>query len=410
MSAPRRILLVDADAFFVAVARMVDPAGAGRAPLLIVGGDPKGRGVVCSASYEARRFGVRSAMPMARAVRLCPAATVVPVPRRACGQKSGEIRRALERFAPVVESASIDEWYLDLAGTETLYHGEPLAATARRIRTAVQETTGLSVSIGGGTTKLIAKLAAERAKPGPGRDGTGVLVVEPGGEGEFMRSVRLGEIPLLGPKAQQRLERFGLRTAEDVMLHETATLAGWLGDREALWLRDRVRGIDPSEVSTRDEPKSISREDTFAQDVVGDAPLERELLRLVVRAASELRGEGMTARTITVKLRDADFRTRRASRTLPEAVVSDRVIYVVAKELLRKLRAARRVHARLLGVSLTSLSGAPTGGQLPLFAAQPSPVTETERDRVVARVVDALRARFGPDAIVPAKLAAPEDE
>jgi len=165
----RRILLADADAFFVAVARMVDPEGAGKAALLIVGGTRESRGVVCSASYEARRYGVRSAMPISRALRLCPAAMCVPVPRRACSGKSHEIREALERFAPIVESASIDEWYLDLGGTEGLYNHEALAATARRIRDSVAETTKLSVSIGGGTSKLVAKLAVERANLGQRR-------------------------------------------------------------------------------------------------------------------------------------------------------------------------------------------------------------------------------------------------
>ena len=147
---------MDADAFFVAVARMVDPEGAGRAPLLIVGGAPGSRGVVCSASYECRRYGVRSAMPIAQALRLCPQATCVPVPRGACGEKSREIAAVLGRFAPVVAPASIDEWYLDLAGTERLYDNEPLVETAQRIRRAVVEATGLTVSIGGGTSRLVA--------------------------------------------------------------------------------------------------------------------------------------------------------------------------------------------------------------------------------------------------------------
>jgi DNA polymerase-4 len=163
----RRILLADADAFFVAVARMVDPDGAGRAPLLIVGGSRDSRGVVCSASYETRKFGVRSAMPISRALRLCPDALCVPVPRRACSEKSAAIRAVLERFAPMVEGASIDEWYMDLGGTEGVYHHEPLATTAMRMRDAVRAETGLTVSIGGGTNKLIAKLAVERAKPKP---------------------------------------------------------------------------------------------------------------------------------------------------------------------------------------------------------------------------------------------------
>jgi DNA polymerase-4 len=192
-ASPRRILLADADAFYVAVARLVDPEGAGRTPLLIVGGSAD-IAVVTSASYEARRFGVHSAMPMARAVRLCPEAMVVPVPWEPCAAKSREIREVLERFAPVVEQASSDEAYLDLSGTEKLYHGESLADTARRIRTAVYERTGLWVSIGGGTSKLVAKLAAGVAKPAPDAPGSGVHVVTPGEEVAFMRRFTLADL------------------------------------------------------------------------------------------------------------------------------------------------------------------------------------------------------------------------
>src|SRR2546425_5673763 len=182
----RRILLADADAFYVAVARLVDPEGAGRAPLLIVGGSADHRGVVTSASYEARRFGVHSAMPMGRAIRLCPKAMVVPVPWEACAAKSRHIRDVLARFTPVVEQASSDEFYLDLSGTERLYRGEPLAATARRIREAVLAETTLSLSIGGASSKLVAKLAAGVAKPRPGLPSHGVPGVAPGTEAAFM--------------------------------------------------------------------------------------------------------------------------------------------------------------------------------------------------------------------------------
>jgi DNA polymerase-4 len=231
-SAPR-ILLADADAFYVAVARLVDPEGAGRAPLLIVGGGAERRGVVTSASYEARAYGVHSAMPMARAIRLCPGATVVPVPWEACAQHGERIRDVLARFTPTVERASSDEFYLDLSGTERLYHGEPLAATAGRIRHTVLAETGLSVSIGGGPSKLVAKLAAGVAKPRPGAPGDGILVVEPGAEAEFMRRFSLADLPLVGPRFQERLARLGLRSVVDVLAHERATLTGWLGEREA---------------------------------------------------------------------------------------------------------------------------------------------------------------------------------
>jgi DNA polymerase-4 len=405
MSSPRRILLADADAFFVAVARMVDPEGAGKAPLLIVGGSRDSRGVVCSASYETRRFGVRSAMPIARALRLCPDAMCVPVPRRACGVKSAEIREVLERFAPVVEGASIDEWYLDLGGTEDLYHREPLATTAHRIRDTVHRATGLSISIGGGTNKLIAKLAVERAKPKAGSGGDGVHVVDAGTEEEFLRSFSLAEIPLVGPKFQARLAARGMTTVPDVLRHDPATLRGLLGEREAAWLWNRVHGVSDSAVESGGEAKSISRDETFPEDLRKDEDLARELLSLVTRAASDLRADGLAARTITVKIRDADFRTRSAQRTLMEPVVSDRVIMRVARELLAKLRRARRVPARLLGVALSSLGQDPHADQLTLFAPESDPLAETERDRVLARTVDRVREKFGRKAILPASLA-----
>src|SRR5438093_6686102 len=227
----RRILLVDADAFYVAVARLVDPDGAGKAPLLIVGGSAERRGVVTSASYEARAYGVHSAMPMARAVRLCPSATVVPVPWEACARKSREIRDVLRRFTPAVEQASSDEFYVDLTGTDELYRGELLATTARRIRDVVARETALTVSVGGGTSKLVAKLAAGVAKPRPGTPADGVRVVAPGAELEFMRQFALADIPFVGPKFQERLGTLGLRTVVDVLRYERATLVGWLGQR-----------------------------------------------------------------------------------------------------------------------------------------------------------------------------------
>lgn len=400
----RRILLADADAFYVAVARMVDPDGAGREPLLIVGGSRESRGVVCSASYETRQFGVRSAMPIAQALRLCPEAVCVPVPRRACSVKSREIRAVLERYTPMVEAASIDEWYLDLGGTEALYRGESLGDTAARIRREAMAETGLSISIGGGASKLVAKLAVERAKPKPDNRATGVHIVEPGSEADFLLGVTLAEIPLIGPRFQERLARFGMRTVADVLPYDRPTLVHWLGERAGTWLHERVRGIDASTVAPRLEARSISRDETFAADIDDDATLDRELLALVVRASSDLRGDGLAARTVTVRIRDLDFRTRQASRTLPEGVVWDRIILDVARSLLEKLRSARRVPARLLGVALSSLATNREEEQLALFENAASETAETDRDRTLARVVDLVRAKYGPAGILPGGL------
>src|SRR5205823_5162979 len=276
-SPDRRILLVDADAFYVAVARLVDPAGAGQARLLIVGGSAERRGVVTSASYEARACGVHSAMPMARAVRLCPGA------------------------------------------------------------------------------KLVAKLAAGVAKPRAGTPADGVHVVAAGAELEFMRRFALADIPFIGPRFQERLAKLGLRAVNDVLRCDSETLVGWLGRREGEWLAERVRGIDASPVEPHREPKSISRDETFPTDLVEDDALAARLLLLADRASADLREGGLLARTITVKLRDADFTTRQASRTLSDPVQSERAVYDVGRELLRKLRAARRVPARLLGIAVSQL-------------------------------------------------------
>lgn len=404
----RRILLADADAFFVAVARLVDPEGAGRVPLLIVGGTRESRGVVCSASYEARRYGVRSAMSIAQALRLCPAAMCVPIPGKACGQKSREIRAVLMRFTPVVAGASVDEWYCDMSGTEGLYQHEPLEATARRMREAVLTETGMSVSLGGGTNRLIAKLAVERAKPKSGTGGNGVFIVPPGAEAEFMKTCALAEIPFVGPKFQQRLATVGLTKVTDVLEQSLPTLERWLGETTAAWLWDRAHGIADSTVEAgRAEAKSISRDETFPNDLHADADLERELLRLVTRAAADMRGDGLRARTVCVRIRDKDFKTRSARKSLKEAVVSDRVIMGVAKEMLAKLRAKRRVPARLLGVALSGLSADPKADQAALLPAHVEAAGETERDRQVARAVDRVREKFGRKGIVPAALTRP---
>ena len=398
MSFAQRILLADADAFYVAVARLADPEGAGKARLLIVGGSPAQRGVVTSASYEARAYGVHSAMPMVRAVRLCPGATVVPVPWEACTRKSREIGAVLRRFTPVVEQASSDEFYLDLSGTEQLYGAEPLAATACRMRDAVLAETALSLSIGGGTSKLVAKLAAGLAKPRPGAAADGVHVVAPGAEADFMLQFALADIPLVGPKAQERLARFGLRTVRDVVPHDRETLVRWLGEREGAWLHQRARGIERAPVEANRETKSVSRDETFATDLDDDGALAAKLLALADRASADVREAGLIARTVTVKLRDADFTTRQASRTLADAVQSDRAVYAVARELLTRLRAARRVPARLLGVALSQLVRAGSEGQLSLLES-PGNTLETDRDRVISRVIDEVREKFGPDAL-----------
>lgn len=409
MTLPRRILLVDADAFHVAVARLIDPEGAGRAPLLIVGGSAEHRGVVTSASYEARRYGVRSAMPMARALRLCPGATIVPVPMDACVEKGRAMRAILQEFTPATEPASIDECYLDLSGTERLYRDETLEDTARRIRAAVFAGTGLRVSIGGGTSKFIAKLASGVAKPAPSSgaspsravldDRAGVHIVPPGSEPEFMRRFALADINGIGPRFQERLARVGLRTVEDVLRHDQARLAEWFGKRLGAWLFTRARGVDDAPVEVSVEQRSISRDDTFARDIDDDDALRSTLAWLADRATGDLRKQGLRARTVTVRLRDADFRDRQASRTLAESVASARAVLVTARALLARLRTSRPVPARLLGVGLSGLVRESRPRQLSLLDAPDVEAQDSDRDRRLSEAVDALREKFGRDVI-----------
>ena len=394
MSAARRILLVDCDQFFVQCARIADPDGAGREELLLVGGSASGRGVVTSASYATRAFGVRSGMPTAQALRLCPKARVVPVPRQVCSEKSDEVHAVLETFTPVVERASIDEAYLDLSGTEALYHGESLHQTADRVRHEVHERAGIVVSVGGGSNKLVAKLAVRFAKP------AGTHVVEPGAELDFMRRVDLAAIPGIGPVFQEELRRFGLVRVADALEHDRTTLVGWLGPRGD-WLYQRIRGIDDSPLETHGVAKSISRDETFARDLDRDDDLERELLALSTRAAGDLREEGLRARTVTVRIRDSDFRNRSASRTLDAPIESDRAVHAVARELLATLRARRRTPARLLSVALSNFDGGRR--QLGLFGEEASTL-ETDRDRDLSRAVDTVRSKFGRNALKPGRL------
>jgi DNA polymerase-4 len=394
---------VDCDAFFVQVARLEDPLGAGRTPLLIVGGSPGGRGVVTSASYEARAFGVRSAMPTAQALRLCPEATVVGVPRAAISRRSRAVRQALEDLAPIVEAASVDEFYLDLTGTERLFRGEALEATAERIRRTVLEHTEISTSVGGGTNRLVAKLATSRAKP------AGVHVVPPGAEATFVRQLRLADIPGVGPALLGALGSRGIQTVEQALAVEPEWLERWVGLHRASWLRERLHGRGPEEVDPDRDRKSISSERTFHADIASDAALDVWLLSLVESVGSTLRGQGLRCRTVSVKLRDQDFLTRQRVSTLDEPVESDRALLAATRPLLRDLRAARPVPTRLLGVGLGGLEPARAPRQLVLFS-DPSTSVETERERKLARAIDGLRARFGRGAVSPARLAESEPD
>jgi DNA polymerase-4 len=352
---------------------------------------------VCSASYETRAFGVRSAMPISRALRLCPDALCVPVPKE-CGKKSREIRAALEQWTPVVEGASVDEWYLDMTGTETLYHHEPLAETAQRIRAAVHAATQMTISVGGGPSKYIAKLATEQAKPRVDRPhANGVLIIEADGVAAFLRTLKLSDIPGVGPKAQERLAKHGFVDIADILPLALSDLQRRFGEHGGEWLYRKARGLDTRRVTPREPRKQLSHQRTFAKDISDDRELRSRLNAIARLVASDMRAEGLRARTITVTLRDADFRTRSAAQTFPLPVESDRAITKAAQRLLTQLRGKRRTAARLVGVAVSGFGPGVAAQQLALFEKSAS--AESERDRRLSRAVDAVRKRFGGTAI-----------
>jgi DNA polymerase-4 len=382
---------------------LADPEGAGKSELVIVGGSASARGVVTSASYAARKFGVHAGMPMATAMRLCPKAVVVPVPGEMVSRKHHEVRAVLDEFSPVVEAASVDEFYLDLTGTEMLYRGEPLETTVLRIQRAVLDRTGISISIGAATGRTLAKMAASVNKP------FGVHVVPPGGEAEFMARFDLADIPGVGPSLAESLRRRGAVTVRDLLPIDLPTLVSWLGDSRAEWLYHLARGEDAGGVTARRPQKSVSHERTFATDVADPEELETRLMMLAVETGASLRAEGLRGRTVTVRIRYADFTDRSASRTVPEPIESDRAIFAVARELLRGLLARRGGGVRLLGVGMSKLMGE-EDEDLTLFDEPPGGA-ETERDRKLAAASDRLRGKFGKGALVPARIArrAPKD-
>ena len=386
---------MDCDSFFVQVARLEDPEGVGKEPLLLVGGRSD-RGVITSASYAAREYGVRSGMPTRRARQLCPEAVVAPVPRGACVERSRAVRAVLDELSPVVQAASIDEFYLDLTGTERMLKGEELAATADRIRRVVRERTEVAVSLGGGTQRVVAKVATRLAKP------DGVHVVGPGGEAAFMAQFRLEQLPGIGPAFLEKLKKKGLTTCAEAAAVEREWLARWFGPGRGAWLWERVRGIDASEVDARERRKSISSERTFFADIDDDDELERRLLELSCSVGGQLRAKELRARTVTVKLRDYDYRTRQAGSTQPEGVETDRAIFAVAASLLHGLRHRRRTPARLLGVGVSNLVRQAPAEQLEFFGGEAK--LETERDRTIARAVDRIRDRYGREAVRPARV------
>jgi DNA polymerase-4 len=376
------ILHVDLDAFFAAVEQLDHPELRGRA--VVVGGDPRGRGVVSAASYEARAFGVRSAMPLRTAAALCPEAVFLPVRGARYAEVSRQVMAILRRYSPVVEQVSIDEAFLDVAGTEAL-HGSP-ERIAVAIRSAIRAEIGLAASVGVASSRLVAKIASDLRKP------DALVVVPAGTEAAFLDPLPIGRLWGVGAKTRAVLADHGVRTIGDLARLPPDVLRRRLGEH-GVSLADRARGIDPTPIGGDMDAKSVSHEHTFDQDTRDPEVIERSLLALSEGVASRLRSGGLRASTVAVKVRDSEFVTRSRQTTLHDPTDQASDIYRAALDLARPQ--IRGIRVRLLGVAASGLT---ERAQLALFAEQ------EDRRRRASSATDEVRRRFGSRALVRARL------
>jgi len=385
-----RIVHVDLDAFFVDVCRQRHPE-LRDLELLVVGGRRDQRGVVQSASYGARRFGIHAGMPIARAVRLCPQATFFQGSFAHYRTASREVRGVLERFSPVVVMASLDEAYLDFGGTDRL-HPISLLPIAEQIRDAIREDTGLDCTVGIGPNRMVAKLASDYAKP------RGLMEVRAGWEEGFLAGLPLRALPGVGPKTAERWAELGLVDVWQVQQMEEAALARIIG-AEARGVKLRARGQGGTTLRPHRLPKSVSRETTLSRDLRDPNELEAILALLTAYVAAQLREEQLVANTVALKLRHDDFRTVTRRRTLETATDLDSDLYPEARALFR--RAFEDVRRRNRGVRLIGVaaSGLDTAAEADLFEA-PAHI----RRRQLAEAVDRVREKFGFDAVTPGKV------
>jgi DNA polymerase-4 len=381
------ILHVDMDAFFVSVELLRRPELRGR-PVLV--GGTAGRGVVAAASYEARRFGVNSAMPMSVALQRCPNAVVLRGDYARYAEYSDRVMTIFRELTPLVEPLSIDEAFLDVSGARRL-HGTP-AEIAWTIRRRVHDETGLTCSVGVAASKYVAKVASSRAKP------DGMLVVPASETVAFLHPLPVSALWGVGRVTEESLLKLGLRTVGDVAEMPADALTRAVGPALAARLSRLANGIDPRDVETRRVEKSIGHETTFHHDLVDPDEIARELLRLATDVGVRLRRAAMLARTVTLKLRYGDFTTVTRSRTLAEPTDVARRIYEEALVPLGELVGdGRRV--RLIGVRAEQLRAAGDG----------APLWDPDEDwRDAERTIDEVVRRFGRGAVRPASLVRPD--
>ena len=385
MSVNRLICHVDMDAFFVSVEELFNPALKGKP--VVVGGQANQRGVVSAASYASRKFGVHSAMPLRTAAKLCPQAIFIDGHPAKYREYSKKVFAILNQFSPQVEMASIDEAYLDLTGTHRL-HGAPLIV-ANALHRAIQRETELNCSLGLATSRLVAKVCSDQAKP------NGVLWVVPGQEANFLAPLTVNKIPGIGKVAEASLQKLGIHQVGDLAKLDAAFLVSKFG-KWGLAMAGKARGEDAGgwfdeEIGADDTPKSISHEHTFSEDTFQGTILENTLVRLSEMVAKRLRQHDLYSRTIQLKLRDHSFETITRARTLDHATQLDHDIAETVLALFRRSWNGK-TPIRLIGVHAGSLDS--TEGQMSLLEEE-----NKRRLRNAFRAVDQIRSRYGAGSI-----------
>lgn len=381
---PRTVFHVDMDTFFVSVERLYDPSLIGKP--VVVGGRPDQRGVVSAASYEARKYGVHSAMPLRTAYRLCPQAIFVDGHPNRYREHSQRVRDVLHGFSPQVEMASIDEAYIEVTGTERL-HGAPLKA-AQKLHDAIYAKTRLNSSIGVASSRLVAKISSDQAKP------NGVLWVLPGLEARFLAPLDVRKIPGVGKVTEAQLQLLGIRRIGDLARLDEQFLAGRFG-KWGLALAGKAQGLDAGgwfdcPIGSAEGPKSISHEHTYNEDTADREQLDASLAQLTEMVARRLRDHQLYARTVQLKLRYSDFSTFTRAHTIEQATQLDTVLLAKVRSLFAGNWSGKPI--RLLGVQAGNLED--SEGQMSLLDQQ-----QSERWSKAMAAADALRDRFGEQAV-----------
>ncbi|MFC3298895.1 DNA polymerase IV [Arthrobacter agilis] len=385
------ILHIDMDAFFVSVELLDHPHLHG---VPVVVGSPSGRSVVLSASYEARAFGIRSAMPMSIAMRRCPGAVILPPHQRRYSEVSQQVMRIFRSVTPHVEQLSVDEAFLDIAGSMRRLGGP--REIGEQVRAEISSTLGITASVGAGTTKFVAKIASTRAKP------DGLLLIPGDQTVAYLHTLPVSALWGVGAKTQEALARIGIHTVEDVAHTPVPTLRRLLGSAGE-HVHNLAWGRDPRRVVVSRAEKSIGAEETFATDIEDTNVLQRELLRLSHRTAARLRASGNRAGGVALKLRYADFSTLTRSKKLDEPVDSANALYAAATSLLAVL-GDRPMPVRLIGLRAESLESGGDGS---------TQLTIDRRDdnwRLAERVLDDVNRKFGEARVIPAGLLAPRKQ